>query len=92
VPPGAPCHSPILPSSVPLGLNALTVLKTKSNPNTGVEDVNTRTKIKDLTRGDPQSRQEELKEAELELVTGGLGACTCPNTCGPCGDDDHQVL
>ncbi|WP_407743274.1 hypothetical protein [Hyalangium sp.] len=54
--------------------------------------MNTRTKIKDLTRGTPASRQEELKEAELALVTGGLAGCTCPNTCGPCGDDDHQAL
>ncbi|WP_224372181.1 hypothetical protein [Hyalangium versicolor] len=53
--------------------------------------MNTRTKIKDLTSGDPASRQEELKEAELALVTGGAG-CSCPNTCGPCGPDDHQVL
>jgi hypothetical protein len=61
----------------------------KSNPNTGVEDVNTRTKIKDLTRGNQASHPEELNEAELDLVTGGLMPCTCPNTCGPCGPDDN---
>jgi hypothetical protein len=65
------------------------VLKLKSNPQTGVEDVNTRTTIKDLTRGNPASQQKELNEAELDLVTGGLRPCTAPNTCGPCGDDDN---
>jgi hypothetical protein len=67
------------------------VLKAKSNPNRGVETVNTRTKIKDLTRSNPASRQEELNEAELDLVTGGLAGCTCPNTCSPCGDDDVRL-
>lgn len=51
--------------------------------------MNTRTKIKDLTRGNPTSHPQELNEAELDLVTGGLMPCTSPNTCSPCGDDDH---
>jgi hypothetical protein len=56
--------------------------------------MNTRTKIKDLSRGKQAPQREELNEAELDLVTGGrlitqLAGCTCPNTCGPCGPDDN---
>ncbi|MBN1203609.1 MAG: hypothetical protein JXB05_01625 [Myxococcaceae bacterium] len=54
----------------------------------------TRTKIKDLSQDRQAPQQEELSEAELDLATGGRLAvqdlaCTCPNTCGPCGPDDH---
>jgi bacteriocin-like protein len=64
----------------------------RSNPNTGVENVKTRTKIKDLTRGNQAPQQQEINETELQLVTGGrmaLADCTCPNTCSPCGPDDN---
>jgi hypothetical protein len=55
--------------------------------------MSTRTKIKDLSQGKQAPQQEELNEAELDLVSGGrlstkLAGCTCPNTCDPCGDDD----
>lgn len=51
--------------------------------------MNKRTEIKDITPQKKETRKEELSEAELELVAGGLlPICTAPNTCHVSGRED----